>query len=232
MTVPVIETESAYETAATGSSFTIDKPTGTSEGDLLICHAALYRGFLPTITVPSGWSVGDETYWGFSMVSLWYYKIAGGSEPSSYTWSYDDSSIRPTVHMLRISGVDQASPINVDGYTATAGETPSVTTDVDDCLILRLCNYRTNPGGEVTWATSTEQYDEANSYGQACDISGAYASKPTAGSTGTESVSGTGSIASGYTIAIAPDGGGGGGGAAVGRGLTISQKLSRTSLAG
>jgi hypothetical protein len=70
------------------TSVVCSKPSGTVQGDIMIAvFTAPYTGSL-TYTAPSGWNLASSHAGGgsVSLFSGLYYKIAGSSEPSTYTW--------------------------------------------------------------------------------------------------------------------------------------------------
>lgn len=98
-------------------SVTVSKPTGTQEGDIMF--AMITRGdtnAVPT-SAPSGWGAlankrGVWDYYGL------YYKVAGGSEPSTYTWDWAAGSSTSIVVVAYRGKFDSADPI--DAYSNTA----------------------------------------------------------------------------------------------------------------
>lgn len=90
---------------------TLNKPSGTIDGDLLIAYLGLRSGSTAVITPPAGWtqitSVGDGT--GHKTLVA-YYKVAS-SEPSSWNWGFNSSEVFASV--LRITGADILNPIPV-----------------------------------------------------------------------------------------------------------------------
>ena len=117
-------------TYALGSSGTENKPSGTVSGDLLI--ACCYHTGTPTITGPTGWTrllrVTGTSDVGW--VADYWYKVAGGSEPASYTWSGGTDHL---IDIASYSGVDNGTPfdVTVDSATSSSGVNivaPSVTT--------------------------------------------------------------------------------------------------------
>lgn len=66
----------------TVNSLACSKPTNTAEGDLMI--AAVTSEAQYSNNVPSGWTEIGKNSSSFAV----YYKIAGSSEPASYTWGF------------------------------------------------------------------------------------------------------------------------------------------------
>ena len=101
-------------TEETGSSadLVISKPANTAEGDLLIAHIANDDddGWN---ALPTGWTAiynqeHDNRMW---MVTAW--KIAGASEPSSYTFTHDVSNEAKQGWISRFTGQFDTNPIDV-----------------------------------------------------------------------------------------------------------------------
>ena len=151
---PVFETSETNTVDAT--SITIGKPAGTVVDDLLI--AAVNHGvtisFLDnvTITPPSGWTQIDHGQCDNNqcvecVLGVWY-KLAGGSEPSDYTFTLSEFiELAPgAINMAaggipRYSNVDPVDPINASGAdtgTTSSPTTPNVTTTVVDTMVLRI----------------------------------------------------------------------------------------------
>lgn len=87
-----------------------DKPTNTASGDIMF---AIVQSLLYQIdTVPSGWtSLGDSKYIYF------YYKVAGASEPSSYTWAQNQNNASMSISIASYrGGFDTVDPI--DSYSS------------------------------------------------------------------------------------------------------------------
>jgi uncharacterized repeat protein (TIGR01451 family) len=112
-------------------------PPGTSVGDLLIA-IMVTDGDSETLTAPAGWTAITGNI-GSAHTSRSWYRIAGSSEPGSYTFTVS-SNEAITLGILRFSGHDPVTPINISG-TATGASvsptSPSVTTTAADALILR-----------------------------------------------------------------------------------------------
>jgi hypothetical protein len=115
--------------SAGGSNIAVTKPTGVASGDVLIAFGATTETTPYFDTVPSGWTqfessaTGDTP--GLFRASAWY-KVAGGSEPSSYTWGSSGASGAGAPLVVLIAafrGVDNTTPI--DASSEVAGGTSS-----------------------------------------------------------------------------------------------------------
>ena len=82
------------ELISSGNSMTINKPSGTAQGDLMVLFIAEGGSTHDVITAPSGWNrlfgKQDDDLGGGSWQSC-YTKTAGASEPASYTFSFSAS---------------------------------------------------------------------------------------------------------------------------------------------
>ncbi len=123
---------SAAKGATSGvQSLVINKPAGTAQGDVMVAAISI-RPSTATINI-SGWTlvrrINNSS--GNSNSLAVYYKVAGASEPSSYTWSLA-SSTGSAGGISSFSGVDPANPIDVESGQSTASNlsqpAPSVTT--------------------------------------------------------------------------------------------------------
>lgn len=164
------------------TSHTINAPTH-SEGDVIYIFAAT-DGYTDSVTMtkPSGFTAlfenattfGDEVFG-----SLWY-KTAGASEPSTYTWTSDVSEKSTTMawSISNDGGIDVLSgPHTGDGDTASCAP---VTSTVDETLALRLVytNGETLSHGTASGHTKLDELE----YASAASMSMQYKAYPSAGS--------------------------------------------------
>lgn len=155
---------------------TINKPSGTADGDLLIAQFVLERdGSAHSATPPAGWTLLDDfTFDAFSAYyrTYLYWKIAGGSEPSSYTWTHTTGLSSGL--LVAYSGVNASTPFDVaysradkilDGPGDATAIAPSITTVTADTMLLTL---RTSWDGNTVSPTSgwSERVDSTVVYAQ------------------------------------------------------------------
>jgi cellulose synthase/poly-beta-1,6-N-acetylglucosamine synthase-like glycosyltransferase len=135
-----LETFSVNFTSFDSTWVTVTKPTGTVEDDLLIAIMSHDSGF-GTLGAPSGWTpIFDTLVSSFGCTFRAWYLIAGASEPAFYTFTSTDSD-QLIAGIMRFSGHDLNDPIDVSNTstgTSNAPTAPSVTTTVDDALVLRV----------------------------------------------------------------------------------------------
>jgi RHS repeat-associated protein len=151
-----------------GTTLAIDKPTGTQTGDLLLAGLTVNAG--SSITAPSGWAAvsGSEVVSGTSKWQL-FYKYAGASEGSSYTFSMGSSN-KHAGGITALRNTATSDPVNAIatgtgfGTNVTA---PSVTPTEDGSAIELLFGSNTgdNNGGEAWTVTSPLSLDWTASTG-------------------------------------------------------------------
>ncbi len=201
-----IFTEAKESSGAT--SLTIGKPSGVVENDLMVA-VVVVEGSAGTLAAPAGWTT---IQWAsFTGVSTGvFYKVAGASEPANYTFSWSNSE-QAYGFIMRITGHDATTPINVSGLDSATSATPtcpSAPTTVYDCLILRIFGADdddiTVDGGYPSGTTGIT-VDKSGTSLDTCSGGAAYEPQATAGATGTAAFALTGSEQwIGITIAITP----------------------------
>jgi hypothetical protein len=198
--------------STSGTTLSIAAPTDVVEGDLLI--AVVVRDFggadlsasWDQIVVADGDSTGSLSV----CVGVWW-KIAGSSEPPSYSFNLAQSQ-DAYGWIMRFSGHDPTSPIHAVASapgTGSAPTAPAVATTVDNTMILRIGGFDDdditvdNPGvaGHTAITMDKSAASSSSSSGGA-----AYVTQATAGDSGTATFALTASEQyRTVTIAIAPD---------------------------
>ena len=206
MAAPVIASTS-HTNSGDSTSFTITKPSGTSDGDLLIAFISAQNAY--TVTNPSGWTQLYQlnTTVGKDATTVVCYKVAGASEPSNYTWTKSLAE-KWTGGIARVTGFDSSNIIDASGSNSgtddPSPDCPSITTVTDDALV--FCFARITHLG-VTGASSpkTDQWTEIQN--NVSSYVGSY-TQATAGATGTVTVTFTGGDSAAewhsYQVAIKP----------------------------
>lgn len=133
MAITQVGTTTTAGSGSTATTVVCSKPTGTASGNLLMALVTCHN--LGTVTGPSGWTEKFTAATANDFKTSLWTKVAGGSEPSTYTWTETVSGTqRFAVSMTAWTGQDSAAdPIgsnyNVTQNTTTtaAQTTPSVT---------------------------------------------------------------------------------------------------------
>jgi hypothetical protein len=208
----------AFRSASSGSAgsgvltLSIGKPAGTVQGDVMVASIAV-RPETATITPPSGWTLVRRLDNASSVANSLavYYKVAGASEPSSYSWSLSTST-GSAGGIAAFSGVDTSNPIDIEnGQNTPSGlshATPSISTTVADAMLVASFGFSSS----ATWTPPTgmtEAYDAAsatvpNGAGEA--VTAAYATQASAGATGTKTAtaSNDADVGNAHLLALRP----------------------------
>lgn len=179
---------SASSGAAASGTLTIGKPAGTSQGDVMVAAVAV-RPSSATISA-SGWTLVrrvDNASGNSNSLAI-YYKVAGASEPTTYSFTFNTSA-GAAGGIRAFTGVDLTTPIDIDGGQATPSglnhTAPSVTTRfANDLVVTSHCIASsasfTPPSG------MTEAFDKASGTTGSGGISieGNYQAQVAVGATG------------------------------------------------
>lgn len=161
-TLPALRNASSFPATAAQTSLTLNRPTGTTDGDLLV--AVINLASLSTITAPSGWVLVHDTQHssGAGHVST-YYKVAS-SEPASWSWTFASSTCDGWVGAY--TGIKASDPFDASAHshnlnavsTITA---PSIATTAANALLIGVFVG----GGARTGAPSApmvERHEDSN----------------------------------------------------------------------
>ncbi len=130
---------SASSAGTSSATLTINKPTGTVSGDVMLATIAI-RPNTATITA-SGWTLVrrmDNASGNGNSLAV-YYKVAGASEPGSYSFTFSTST-GAAGGIATFIGIDTTNPVDVDAGQNTASSlslaSPSVTTRYANDMIV------------------------------------------------------------------------------------------------
>lgn len=111
-----------------GTSIIVNKPSGTTTNDIMICSLELLDTNLRTVTAPSGWTLVTSNGSGGHQRHYLYYKIAGASEGASYQWSFSGTlSAQGAATIVSYSGVDTSDAIDDSSNTLDTSWSKSLT---------------------------------------------------------------------------------------------------------
>lgn len=136
-TVPTLRSVSSAATSTSTAS--VGLPAGTVAGDVLVAAATSSNAsYMPV--APAGWTLVRNGTSNLYTAGSVYYRVATGSEPSSYTFTgFTPNTWEGAVVLAAFSGVDTTTPVDVSGVQVAASQTnpataPSVTTTVTGTL--------------------------------------------------------------------------------------------------
>jgi hypothetical protein len=173
------------------TSFTVNKPTGTQENDVMIAAIAI-RPYTATISPPSGWTLIRRTDNSNtnSLSQITYRKVAGSSEGTTYTWTLGNSPTGAAGGIMTFYGIDTTTPVNVENGQATPNSTshstPDVTTTVNNTMVVTAhsftSSYYWSPPTGMTEAVDIANVTPPNQLGISIETN--YVTQPSAGATG------------------------------------------------
>ena len=172
------------------TSMTINKPTGTVEYDTIITAISFSNN--ATITAPSGWNLirrVDNAQTTPESVAV-YYKIAGSSEPASYVWDFNGTTVFFAAWSASYYNTTSLSPIDVNnGQTngtsaskTTSYAAPGATTTANNEMVITAHGAY---GGTYTFTAPSgmTEFADLNNTGSR-SIEGAQVAQASAGATG------------------------------------------------
>ncbi len=146
VTQPIIFRSAGTARVTSGGSITIGRPAGTVTNDLLVGCITVTPSTAAIISSPSSWILVrrvDNVNASSNSLAI-YYHVTGPAEPSSYTWDLTSNS-GAVGGIMAFSGTDLTNPIDVEQGQITpislSHSAPSVTTTVDNAMILSLHSY-------------------------------------------------------------------------------------------
>jgi hypothetical protein len=201
----------ATASATSGSgTFTVTKPTGTASGDILLAFQATNLGASGAPSGPTGFALQDSiTFSGASVVLQCFWKLAGGAEPSSYTFNNGPGQ-SSAVWLLSVQNASSSGPerdTTASGSftpVATGNTTPNVNHEL---LSVATCWLTTsNSIGSQAFSDGTSPTDAGtitDSTTLALDVF--YGSQTTAAAVqGTATINNLGAVWAAMIVAIPP----------------------------
>jgi hypothetical protein len=186
-TIALRSTSSTSTNGGGPTTITITKPAGVASGDVLIAAISHEAGNADTITVPSGWTLVRRVDNTSSEGVAVYRKVAGASEPASYSWTFDQSRSL-SGGMLAYTGVDNTTPIDVENGQATGQNTthatPSITTTQPNEMLVAF--FAIPQAATWTAPTGMTKQIDVPENGRGNSLAVATVSQAGAGATGTK----------------------------------------------
>jgi len=186
-----VQFRAAKKTSYSGlntSSFTITKPVGTLDGDLMILYWSAQNTVVPNTL--SGWTLlRSDSYDTAAETNSVYYKVASG-EGATWAWT-TPSGTRAAVTVVSLFN-ENASPIDAQGFQGNAASTtitgPTLTIAEAGEVILWFGGYGASTAARVV--TQPAGYTVADALATADNSTvfaghlAAYLLNPSTGSTG------------------------------------------------
>jgi SdrD B-like protein len=128
----------SIEYNSSGTTFTLPKPSTESTNDVFLAQIVVTGGSSTIITAPTGWTLVRRDNNGTTVSSALYYHVAGATEPTSYTWTFN-AARAISGGFADFSGVNTTTPVDVTSGTTGSSTTltaPSVTTTTPNDMLL------------------------------------------------------------------------------------------------
>ena len=134
-------------TATGATSVSVTKPTGVQANDLLVAHV-MVTGNVTASIAGSGWTAVTSATAANAATQASFYKIAGGSEPASYSFTWTGSQAAAAT-VTAYYGVKSSSPLDLFSAIASTNNTTSVTaatltTTANDDIVLAFFGSASN----------------------------------------------------------------------------------------
>jgi cellulose synthase/poly-beta-1,6-N-acetylglucosamine synthase-like glycosyltransferase/DNA-binding NarL/FixJ family response regulator len=157
-TTPIKLRASTTKTVNSGNSIVVDTPAGTQQNDLMFLTLAWTGSAVPT--TPSGWTATSSNGAGNTTALYSYRRIAGASEPATYTINFS-ATVTIAAWEGSYIGVDTTTPFDVGSAwnaNGTTHTTPGIITTVFGDLV--VVGYALAANG--TFTTPTAMTAEGN----------------------------------------------------------------------
>jgi len=212
--MPTIRSQAITKEGSNANNIVATPPSGIVDGDLLLAFLVKDNDEAYD-TIPSGW-VEVETASGDNASNSCRFTVwrkAASGESGNYTFGYTGTTEEHMAVILRIDEHDPAAPINASNVgtgDSTAPISPTITTNVDGCLIIACAGMDDDDTPFALDGALSPEWNDVSSTGSGtCGSMGGSETQASLGPTGTY----THSIFAadewvGITLAIAPASGG------------------------
>jgi hypothetical protein len=154
----------SYSTGqADGSkTLTISKPSGVISGDVMLAFFYINPNG-QTVTPPSGWTLIANTTYGGNDTAYAAYKIAGSSEPTSYSWTVSGGNGAWGAAIACYTGNSPGVDVASSAWSTSSANpltTASVTNAKGGVLVFAEVNYSSAGAASITGPTGfTNRFD-------------------------------------------------------------------------
>lgn len=198
----------ASYTVTVDNSLTLTTPTGAASGDLLI---AIFTSDSNSDfdAGTNGFIAGGRLYSAIDCTVEWFYLPLNSAPASSYTFTRTGSGACRG-WLIRVTGADLASPIDVSGFqedttSDTAHNLPTLTTTVADTLLIAATIVSSGAAYTSGEFTPPSGYTEISETGTVWNhTSTAWKTQAAAGATGSAAFTGVSAQSLQLLIAIKP----------------------------
>jgi len=172
-------------TAGATGSVVVNKPSGVVSGDLLVICASVANNTTATLASTGFTSVASVQ----SPISAILVKVAGGSEPSTYTVTSGISSDATVVMFAITTGTYSTGVVDIGTWsTSTSGSTitaPSLSVTNSSSLLIATYGVRAASGGSTTNASTPTGMTSINMVSSGLSFTEEFSQAVNSGATGT-----------------------------------------------
>lgn len=192
------------------NSLSINVPTGTVSGDVMIASIAVTPGTV-SISTPTGWTLirGIQNASSSTSRLAVFQRVANADEPSSYSWALGRNHTGVVGGIASFSGVDNTHPINKENAkttpSSTTHATPSITPTSTNVMLIGTFSYASagtwTPPANMTEAVDVASRTTNSSSGESMEMT--YQTQASMATTGVKSAVATASRDRGITHVLA-----------------------------
>lgn len=219
----------------TAATFSVNKPAGAVDGDLLVAFEMCNLGSGAVPGTPTNWTLMGRVTNGITGDLACFYKVVAG-DGASYTFNNSGTGLSPTAQ-VRIncwSGAATApEAITTNSGTGTTATALSITTAAANEYLSAAFGVTLNTGETITPQVIT---DQGSIGGTAAELSAGYVLQAGAGASGNKTATLSGSLFWYALLVAIPEAAGGGGatgstpgGGGIGVPLPLNPFASRTA---
>lgn len=153
-TSPSIRGSATTTTSTSGSTVTLNVPSGARPGDVLIASIAV--DVIVTITPPSGWKLlkrTDDAAFGNDQVLETYTRLVDGTEAASYSWTLGSAQAFCGGMAIVQDAIQTTLPHAYDDQANAAsatGTAPSLKLYARNCLLVGVFASDISPSAAIT----------------------------------------------------------------------------------
>ncbi len=185
--ITFVGTGALTDSASAMTAITLGLPSGFHAGDILVAQVIVYDGTASDVpSTPSGWtSIRHDSASNGNKVTSWlYYKLAGASEPASYTWNISSNWAAGVMGAWRgaaTSPLDASSGTKSAGSGAVSVAAPSLTPHGNNELQLYFYAAQSSSAPIITLSNALTQRFDTKSSKEGFTLADADLAAPSAG---------------------------------------------------
>ena len=180
--------QATSNTGAGANNVVLTMPAGVVQKDLIVASLAIRGGSGVTVATPAGWTNLRNTNNGTGVRLATFYRIAGASEPATYTFTFSNSQRAvggiSLFYGVRSSGVLDVNGATTTGNSATATANSITTTAANSVALAFYAIGRESAYSQPTgWTELYDMQQASMTPANRSTVGADYKLMPTAGAT-------------------------------------------------